>query len=134
MSTNYAITHNGQAFTPDGRDASVSDANEHNRKLDAVNLAVWHDTIPWTFPAYYTLASDGTDTTKHAAFRTHGTVSTWLGTVIGTVTEARVYRHNLGGRFVSLRVKGTNGATYYGRASYDNGNFVNLRMAKERPR
>jgi hypothetical protein len=54
-------------------------------------------------------------------------VTTWKGTKIGEITHARVYRHNFGGRFVSLTVKGTNGVTYFGRASWDNGNSVILR-------
>jgi hypothetical protein len=61
------------------------------------------------------------------AYYTLAHVSTWLGTRIGTVTHAQVYRHNFGCRMVSLRVTGTNGAEYYGRASYDHGQCVNLR-------
>lgn len=61
---------------------------------------------------------------------TGATVTTWRGTVLGTITAAHVYSHNFGGRFVSLRVKGTNGAEYYGRASWDWGNVIRLRRAK----
>jgi len=61
----------------------------------------------------------------------HAVVTTWQGTVLGRITSARVYRrHNFGGRMVSVTVKGTNGVTYYGRASWDNGNCINLRKAK----
>lgn len=61
---------------------------------------------------------------------TGSTVTTWLGTVIGRITYLTVYRHNFGGRFISLSVQGTNGAVYYGRASWDSGTCVNLRRAK----
>jgi hypothetical protein len=54
-------------------------------------------------------------------------ITTWPGTVIGRIVSARVYRHNFGGRMVSIRVKGTNGRTYAGRASWDNGNVIRLR-------
>lgn len=44
--------------------------------------------------------------------------------------NAAIYRHNFGGRFISLTVRGTNGARYSGRASYDWGQCVRLRRAK----
>lgn len=58
------------------------------------------------------------------------TVTTWTGTILGHVESAHVYRHNFGARMVSMRVRGTNGAMYYGRASWDNGNVIRLRRVK----
>jgi len=58
------------------------------------------------------------------------TVTAWTGVVLGHITHARVYRHNFGARFVSLTMQGTNGAKYYGRASYDWGQCINLRKCK----
>ena len=58
------------------------------------------------------------------------TVKTWDEVQLGVITSAHVYRHNRGGRFVSLRMIGTNGATYHGRASWDNGTAIRLRKAK----
>jgi len=125
----YIFEHDGKQFTPDGL-VTVDSTTAHNAQLEATELAAWIDQPDETI-AYYKLVSEtNPDRTYRASFRTHGTVSTWLGTVLGTVTEARVYRHNLGGRFVSLRVTATNGARYYGRASYDSGNVVRLRKAK----
>jgi len=99
-----------------------------NEQVDAKNLEIWA-AKPSRFGAYYTLASDGV-ATGNTPFRTHGKVTTWMGAEIGTVTSARVYRHNFGGRFVSLRVKANNGEEYYGRASYDGGSFVMLNKVK----
>jgi hypothetical protein len=89
----------------------------HNQEVEATELELWGDR-PDSFMAYYDLVSD---------HRTHGIVTTWLGTQIGIVTDARVYPHNFGARMVSVKVTGDNGATYYGHASYDNGNCIRLR-------
>jgi hypothetical protein len=62
--------------------------------------------------------------------RTDATVTTWTGEVLGAITSARVYPHNFGGRFVAITVKGTNGAIYHGRASYDNASCIWLRKAR----
>lgn len=59
-------------------------------------------------------------------------VSLWPGDRIGAILQARVYRHNFGSRFVSLRVRGTNGAEYYGRASWDWGQCIVLRKVRGR--
>lgn len=56
-------------------------------------------------------------------------ITTWLGTTIGEITSARVYQHNFGSRMVAITVKGTNGRTYYGRASWDH-DCVRLRARK----
>lgn len=57
-------------------------------------------------------------------------VTTWSGSLLGYIVDAKVYAHNFGGRMVSLTVQGTNGARYYGRASYDRGTVVRLRRMK----
>jgi hypothetical protein len=57
-------------------------------------------------------------------------VSTWRGVRLGTITAARVYRHNFGARMVAVTVQGTNGAQYYGRASYDHGQCITLHKRK----
>ena len=58
------------------------------------------------------------------------TVSTWLGTQIGTGRVTGVYRNNFGARIVSLRIKGSNGAVYVRRYGYDGGNAVTLRKVR----
>lgn len=91
---------------------AVADIKAHNAALEAAEMARW-ETQPAVVVAYYT------DTG----------VTTWTGKPLGTIITSRVGRHNFGGRVISMRVKGSNGATYYGRASYDNGNAITLRKA-----
>lgn len=57
-------------------------------------------------------------------------VTSWPGSELGTIVEANVYRHNYGHRFISLKVRGTNGAMYHGRASFDWGQCVRLHRSK----
>lgn len=121
----------------------VVDAAHISAETNARELAHWA-TQPDTFaPAYYDFPAE--DMTGHyrRAFvpRMHSncgsigtadsaTVKTWNGSVLGVITRARVYSHNSGSRMVALTVRGTNGALYYGRASWDNGNVIKLRRAK----
>jgi len=58
------------------------------------------------------------------------TVKTWEDVQLGVITKANVYTNNCGARLVSLTVRATNGATYYGRASWDGGTCIRLRKAK----
>lgn len=124
-------------FSPDGKvDLTPEQAAEHNQQQAAQELAHWA-TKPDTFmPAYYTFPQLELDRPAWLYLRSFhpmlqgASVSTWNGAHLGTITDARVYWHNFGGRFVSIRVKGTNGATYYGRASWDNGNVIKLRRVK----
>jgi hypothetical protein len=107
----YGFTHDGQVFTPNGTSVDVAANDARNAEIEHMELARW-DHQPARHLAYYT---------------EHGTVTTWRGTVLGTITGRRIYRHNFGGRFIVLSVLGTNGVRYYGRASYDNGNCIHLR-------
>lgn len=104
-------------------------ADFHNQLIESAELAEW-SSLPDAMVAYYTFP----DTHRgllHCTFQPVGAfVSTWKGARLGTITSAHVYRHNFGARMVSLRVQGTNGAEYYGRASWDGGNMVRLRKVK----
>lgn len=125
-------------FSPDGKvDLTPEQAAEHNQQQAAQELTHWA-TKPDTFmPAYYTFPAV-TVARKESCSAFYpfcgalgdAYVSTWNGARLGMIISARVYWHNFGGRFVSIRVKGTNGATYYGRASWDNGNLIKLRGVK----
>lgn len=109
----YGFTHDGKVFTPNGTTGvSVVENDGRNAAIEANELARWAEQ-PATAIGYY-------DETKR-------TVSTWRGATLGTITESRIYRHNFGARFIAIKVLGTNGARYYGRASYDNGNVIRLR-------
>ncbi len=112
----YGFTHNGAVFTPNGTQGiPAADSDARNREIERTELEAFA-AQPERVLAYYDIGK--------------GTVTTWLGTQIGTIITSHAYRHNYGGQFVSLRVRGTNGATYYGRASYDGGNCINLRKVR----
>ena len=100
-----------------------------NEQIEAQELQAWAEG-PQTFVGYYTLLEVRGTVGRLATPHHPGTLTTWPGTVIGAIISANLYRHNLGGRFVSIKVLGTNGHTYCGRASYDNGNVVRLRRVK----
>ncbi len=141
-------------FSPDGKvDITPEQATIENQETDRAELAQWM-TAPDRFaPAYYSFPAEsetlfGRPRSYRATFAPalhtyinqetvsapgtakHAIVSTWNGTVLGRIISAHVYRHNFGGRFVSLTVHGTNGATYTGRASWDNGQIIRLRKVK----
>lgn len=133
--TNYAFTfHNGRTITADGTGIGTS-AALHNLTVEANELALW-SSRPDRALAYFSFPADLAATRGTASRDSYrpmlalATVKTWMGTVLGTITSARVYRHNLGGRFVSLKVSGSNGASYSGRASWDNGNCIILRKVR----
>ena len=127
--SDYAFVHNGKAFTPNQTEVEASQAEQHNAQVEAAELAYWQ-TRPDRMLAYYKLNTGDGPRPYLNSFRSTGTVSTWTGKPLGVITSARVYQHNLGSRMVSVRVRGNNGANYYGRASYDHGECINLRKCK----
>lgn len=123
-----------------------------NERTEQAALADWA-TCPQTFAAYYTFPAEqlpffGRPRPYREQFRPclhtyvnqtgsndlglahQAIITTWLGATLGRIVSARVYRHNFGGRMVSMRVQGTNGVEYVGRASWDNGSCINLRQVK----
>lgn len=136
--SDYAFVHEGNAYTPNQTDVPAELADSHNQAIERAELARWVQ-MPGTMLAYFHFPTeDGFPPILHPRlYRSTfypsiagALVKTWPGTVLGTITYARVYRHNFGGRMVSLRVRGTNGASYYGRGSWDNGQCVLLRRMK----
>lgn len=134
----YGFAHAGQVFTPNGTAVDISQNHARNAALTARDLAYWQ-TAPARMVAYYTLADGVTPAWAGLGMRRDGrTISgdpancatTWAGQRLGQIVAVTFYRHNFGGRFVSLRVLGTNGAEYYGRASYGWGNVITLRKVK----
>lgn len=107
----------------------------HNRETEAIELERWK-TQPERQLAYYRFIQDEIDRAGKQRLTTYhpsligASVSTWMGTRIGTITSARVYPHNIGSRMVAITVTGSNGAHYYGRASWDWGTCINLRKVK----
>ena len=111
--TGYAFTHNGSVFTPEGKsEMTPAQSAWHNEMLEADELSRWA-TAPDT-ACHYVKGSK---------------LVTWLGTELGTITYRNIYSTRLG-LVEAIRVKGTNGASYYGRHSADWSEFVNLRKCK----
>jgi hypothetical protein len=139
----YGFVHEGRTFTPNGTPAIDPSSNDtRNAQIERAELERWA-ARPDRMLAYFQFPAETGGGLYRRSFLPHlhsncgvvGTanvavVTTWPGTIIGRITAARVYPHNFGGRFVSLTVRGTNGATYYGRASYDHGSCVMLRKGK----
>lgn len=109
-----------------------------NDAIERAELERWKNT-PADAIGYYSFPAEAVRTVGYrSAFYPRldsAAVTTWIGTVIGQITDARVYtgRLPMAGaepvRIVAIKVKGTNGARYYGRASWDNGNVIRLRRA-----
>lgn len=100
---NYAFEHHGVQFTPDGRTSMTRvQAEERNKALDTAVVAKWQSR-PDKFMVYVT----------------GDKVTTWTGIVLGDVLTARKIGHNMSPNMVALRVRGNNGATYYGRYGAD---------------
>lgn len=116
--TGYIIEYKGQQFSPDGR-VSVANAQQDNKALEQRELAAWAKQ-PAAFTAYVTEDDNGRKLT----------VTTWLGTVLGTVISSRTYRGGFGGRMRSIVVRGTNGRCYHGKYGYDWRQCVNLYRSK----
>jgi hypothetical protein len=130
----YGFSHEGKVFTPNGTSVSPEDNDTRNADIERQQLADWAEQ-PDCFVAYYAFL------TKQQIGRTYrptfypliseeACVTTWLGTRLGDIVSARVYQHNFGSRMVAICVQGTNGAEYYGRASWDNGEVIKLRKVK----
>ncbi len=119
---NYGFTHRGKVYTPNGTTGiSAEDNLERNEAIEQAMLAAWREQ-PDRMLAYYHLGVNPTFT--------KGDVTSWLGSYLGEITSAHVYRHTFGGRMVSIKVTGSNGAKYYGRASYDHGTCIMLQRVK----
>lgn len=108
----YGFSLEGKVYTPNGTEGiKVSESDARNKAIEAAEFARWAER-PDRMLAYYN------EKTR--------TVTTWLGSTLGTIESFSIYRHNFGGRFIALSVIGTNGARYHGRASYDWGSCVYL--------
>lgn len=132
--SDYGFIHADRVFTPNGTPAITLEENEaRNQAIQAAELA--HiATKPDVLLAYYSFPAESNESARRyresfSPLLTGATVTTWLGAPIGTITDARVYLHNFGSRMVSLSVD-VSGTRYYGRASYDWGQCVQLHKAK----
>lgn len=130
--SDYAFVHHGKAYTPNGTTVPVQDAEQHNADIERRELEYWNSQ-PDRMSAYYSFPADRLDRKYREEFSPMlacATVKTCMGKVLGSIVSAHVYRHNLGSRMVAIRVQGSNGAVYSGRASYDHGECINLRKCR----
>jgi hypothetical protein len=109
----YIFEHEGKQFSPNGV-VSVDDVNAHNKAVEANQLQIWV-----TAPEY------------QMAYVKAREVTTWLGTVLGTIIYTAPVHNNFGGRMASIRVKGTNGKEYWGRYSTDQ-QLIRLRLCRDK--
>lgn len=135
--TDYGFVHAGKVYTPNGTPAIAPEENEtRNQVIQAAELARVA-TKPDAMLAYYSFPAEHAKQgqpgrpyrERFSPQLADAHVSLWLGVRIGRITAARVYRHNFGGRMVSLTVD-VDGTRYHGRASYDWGQCVRLRKGK----
>lgn len=111
--TGYVWEHEGRQFDPDGK-ANVDDAAEHNAKLTAAELAHW-----------------ATKPDRMLVYHVGNEIQTFMGAVLGRVTDKRMLVNNLTGTLMlSLRIRGNNGADYYGRYGSDWSQAVRIRKVK----
>jgi hypothetical protein len=140
----YGFVHDGKVYTPNQTAVDSTEVDARNKAIEKGELTYWQGK-PDRMLAYYSFPAEHYKTIAQHEARTYrrsfepalsivglepAIVKTWLGTKLGRVVRARVYSHNFGGRMLSITVQGTNGAMYYGRASWDNGTCINLRRAK----
>lgn len=132
--SDYAFVHNGKAFTPNQSTVAVEDVATHNAAIQQAELACWK-TQPDSQLGYYSFPDEhnkpeGKYRTTFRPSLKGAIVTSWTGDVLGVITDASIYLHNFGSRMVALRITGSNGANYHGRASYDWGSCINLRKDK----
>lgn len=99
----YAIYCVGHTFTPDGKvNMSEAETVDHNKAVEARELAHW-----------------ATKPDRWQVYVKGETVTTWLGTKLGTVYRGHSFRTNLSRNMRAITFVGTNGAHYYGRYGAD---------------
>lgn len=130
----YAFVMNGKAYTPNQTPVRAEDVAAHNAAIERAELDYWA-TQPDRMLAYYSFPADRAQGVRGYVgtfdpLLTGARVNTWTGVTIGRVSSAHVYLHNFGSRMIALTVTGTNGANYYGRASWDHGDCITLRKVK----
>jgi hypothetical protein len=124
--TGYAISHEGKAYTPNGRDDSIKDVDAHNRELEQAEIA-WLATKPERVTLYVgKTLGDGMGCDRHGP-TSRRALTTFLGTKVGTCALSSSWRVNsyVGSRMYQIYAR-INGVDYTGRG-FGEGMSVNLR-------
>jgi hypothetical protein len=116
----FILNDTGKAFTPNGTVLLATEAEAHNAAIEAAELAHWAGK-PDVFCGYVCPWPPSNGPWSFA---------TWRGVELGQVTLGRLYRNNFGARIRSVEVRGSNGATYYGRYAECSTQFIRLRKRK----
>lgn len=116
----YAFTHQGKAYTPNGTKIEADQADAHNAAIEAAELEAW-EAEPDQFCGYITRDKES------GRYR----LTTWRGVILGAVISSSHSRNNLtGSKMHHVRVRGTNGAEYHGKYGSDWGDLVKLTKCK----
>jgi hypothetical protein len=115
----YASHPGPGGFTPEGRapEGRAPDGflvSAHNRAVERHELDAWA-SVPTHFGAYISDAKVG------------AAVTTWLGTELGKVTACKVAKRRVGADMAYIRVRGSNGAEYFGRYGCEWSQYVHLK-------
>ena len=112
--TGYVFEFHGKQFDPDGQ-VAMPDWKAHNKALSDNELAEWAK-IPSVWSGY--------------VCDSHNDFTTWNGGMLGRVVSRSFYTSNLGVRTESIRIKGTNGAEYYGRKGLRSTDLLRVRKVR----
>jgi hypothetical protein len=128
--SNYAIVHNGRAYTPNQTHLSPDDVDAHNNHIEAAELARLA-TKPERFTAYVGEKlgdAPGCDKFSNSSRRA---LKTWLGTQIGTCFLSSSWPVNsyVGSRMWQIYAI-VNGVDYTGRG-FGEGMSCNFRRCKQ---
>lgn len=117
-------------FVPAGK-VNVADTTAHNAAVEAQELAIWEGKPDrhYVYVGKVPLAADGRVGAMNESDSLYP-VTTWLGTKLGAIYWARTTRNNFGARITSIRFRGTNGESYYGRFGSDNSQLCRVRRFK----
>lgn len=96
--------------------------NAANIATSAREVAEWKANPPTTYFAYVKVAVVATGG--------RGTITTWMGDVLGACVLGPEWRDNFGGRRRSLYIDGNNGTAYTGTYFASAGDYCRIRRVK----
>ena len=111
--TDYGFQLEDRVFTPNGSAVSPAENAARNKAIEVHELEAWQ-TKPDLFAVF---VSDKTE------------ITTWLGSLLGCITSSSTHV-NRGARICCIKVRGNNGANYWGRYSSDWSQLVLLHKSR----
>jgi hypothetical protein len=125
----YAIVHNGRAFTPNQTALDANEADAHNKRIEAAELA-FLATKPERFSAYVGKKLGDAMGCDKFSDQSRRELNTWTGFKIGTCFLSSSWRVNsfMGDRMFQIYAI-VNGVDYTGRG-FGEGMLCNFRRCK----